>query len=120
MTETRRSDQTSDFFSVFFFLNHEAQTSAQSGTHPLKLTHSVNSGYVWLLLTTTGEEHDNLFRRVCLPSASNYGRMREAGAGFVLKVNMLYTEPHPALERFPPSTALTSGYVSSDEVCTHK
>lgn len=41
---------------------------------------------------TTGREHDNLFRRVCLPSASNYRRMRGARVGFVLKVNILYME----------------------------
>lgn len=49
---------------------------------------------------TTGKEHDNLFRRVCLPSASNYRRMRGARAGFVLKVNILYIEAYPMLERF--------------------
>ncbi len=68
---------------------------------------------------TTGKEHDNLFRRLCLPSASNYRRMRGARAGFVLKVNILYIEAYPALERFLLSTKWTSSYVSSDEVCTH-
>lgn len=53
---------------------------------------------------TTGREHDTLFRRVCLPSASNYRRMRGARAGFVLKVNILYIEAYPALERFLLST----------------
>lgn len=67
-------------------------------------------------IMTTGKEHDNLCRRVCLPSASNYRRMRGARAGFVLKVNILYTQPYPALERFLLSTKWTSGYVSSD-VC---
>lgn len=53
---------------------------------------------------TTGKEHDNLYRRVCLSSTSNYRRMRGARAGFVLKVNILYIEPYPALERFLLST----------------
>lgn len=65
----------------------------------LNLQFSV-SCYVCSFIMTTDKEHDNLFRRVCLPSASNYRRMREARAGFVLKVNVLYIEAHPALERF--------------------
>lgn len=45
--------------------------------------------------TTTGERHNDLFaERVCLPGASNYGTMRVAGVGFVLKVDVLYTGPH--------------------------
>lgn len=78
------------------------------------------SCYVCSFIMTTGKEHDNLFRKLCLPSASNYRRMRGARAGFVLKVNILYIEAYPALERFLPSTKLTSSYVSSDEVCTHR
>lgn len=78
------------------------------------------SCYVCSFITTTGKEHDNLSRHVCLPSASNYRRMRGARAGFVLKVNILYIKPYPALERFLLSTEWTSTYVSSDEVCTHR
>lgn len=78
------------------------------------------SCYVCSFIVTTGKEHDNLFRRVCLPSASNYRKMRRARAGFVLKVNILYIEEYPALERFLLSTKWTSSYVGSDEVCTHR
>lgn len=62
------------------------------------------SCYVCSFIVTTGKEHDNLFRRVCLPSASNYRKMRRARPGFVLKVNILYIEAYPALERFLLST----------------
>lgn len=54
-------------------------------------------------IMVSGTERDNLSRRVCLPCASNYRRMRGARAGFVLKVNILYIEPQPGLERFPLS-----------------
>lgn len=77
------------------------------------------SCYGCSFIMTTCKEHDNLFMRVCLPSASNYRRMRGARAGFVLKVNILYIEAYPLLERFLLSTKWTSSYVSLDEVCTH-
>lgn len=78
------------------------------------------SCYVCSFVMTIGKEHDNLFRRVSLPSASNYGRMRGARAGFVLKVNILYIKAYPVFERFLLSTKWTSSYMSSDEVCTHR
>ena len=37
---------------------------------------------------------------MCLPGAGNYSRMREAKAGFALKVNTLYIRANPKLERF--------------------
>lgn len=78
------------------------------------------SCYVCSFIMTTDKEHDNLFRRVCLPSASNYRRMRGALAGFVLKVNILYIEAHPALERFLLSAKWTCSSVSPDEESTHR
>lgn len=111
-------------FNNFQILNHKPLFCAHAARwlewgRFTKLT-IFNSGYVCSFIMTTGKEHDNLCRRVCLPCASNYWRMRGARAGFVLKVNILYTQPYPALERFPLSTKWTSGYVSSDEVCAHR
>lgn len=80
------------------------------------------SCYICSFVMTTGKEHDNLFSRVSLPSASNYRRMRGARAGFVLKVNILYIQAYPALLL---STKWTSGLhelwwsVHKQERCTH-
>lgn len=97
-------------------------------THAHAHTHGREADFPWFsnpamfaaVIMMSGKEHDNLFRRVCLPGASNYSRMRGARAGFVLKVNILYIEPQPGHERFLLSAKWTSAYMSSDEVGSQK